>query len=104
MTGQARALQRPKFDESLLSSNGSWIDNDSNAKRDANEIAFSNKDGDKGHAIHTPVHPTTLFNDNRIPVSRLMERDEVSILDGIWLGSHEITLLTHFVAFHFAGD
>jgi hypothetical protein len=104
VTIQARALQGCKFDKSLLSSNGSLTDDVSNTKGDANEITFSDKDGDKGHTTHTPVRPTTLFNDNRIPVSRLMERDEVSILDGIWLGSHEITLLTHFVAFHFAGD
>jgi hypothetical protein len=97
-------LQRRKFDDSLLSSNSSWTDNDSDAKGDANEIAFSNEDGDKGHAILSPVCPTTLFNDNRIPVSCQMERDEAPILDGNWPGSHNITLLTRLVACHLAGD
>jgi hypothetical protein len=104
VTGQARALQQCKFDDSLLSSNGSWTDNDSDAKGDANEIAFSDEGGDKRHAFLTPVCPTTPFNNNRISVSHQMERDKVSILDGNWPGSHNITLLTHFVACHFTGD
>ncbi len=104
MTGQAHALQRCHFDESLLSSNGSWTDNVSNAKGEANEIAFSDKDSDKGYTTHTPVCPTTLFNYNRNSVSCPMEKDEVSILDRIWRGSHDITFLTRFVACHFAGD
>jgi hypothetical protein len=103
--GQAHTVQWRKFDDSLLSSNGSWTNDDSNTKGDANEIAFSNEDGEKGYAILTPVCPTTLFNDNRIPpVSCQMERDKVSILDGIWPGSHNITLLTSFVACHFTVD
>jgi hypothetical protein len=81
--GQPPALQRRKINESLLSSNGSWTDDDCYAEGDANVIAFINKDSEEGHAIYTPVHPTTLFNNNRIPVSCLMERDEVSILNGI---------------------
>jgi hypothetical protein len=104
VTGQAHALQCHHFDESLLSSNGSWMDDVSNAEGEANEIAFSDKDSDKGYTTHTPVRPTTLFNDNKIPVSCPMEKDEVSILDGIWPGSHNITFLTHFVACHFTGD
>jgi hypothetical protein len=104
VTGQAGAMQRRKFDDSLLSSNGSWTDNDSNAKGGANEIDFTDKDGDKGHAILTPVCPATLFTDNRIPVSCQMERDKALIFDGIWPQSHNITLLTRFVACHLAGD
>jgi hypothetical protein len=80
------------------------MDDVSDAKGDANENTFSNKDGDKGQTPHAPVCPTTLFNDNRNPVSHPMERAKVSILDGIWPGSHNITLLTRFVACHFAGD
>jgi hypothetical protein len=104
VTSQALALQRCKFDDSLLPSNSSWMDNDSNVKGNANEIAFSNKEDDEGHATLTPVCPTTLFNNNRIPVSCQMERDVASILDRIWPGSHNITILTCFVACHFAGD
>jgi hypothetical protein len=70
----------------------------------ANENTFSDKDGDEGQTPHSSVCPTTLFNDKRNPVSHPKERDKVSIIDGIWTGSHNITLLTHFVACHFAGD
>jgi hypothetical protein len=80
------------------------MDNVSDAKGDANENTSSDKDGDKGQTPHTPVCPTTLFNDNRNPGSRLMERDEVSILDGTWPGSHNITLLIPFVSCHCTGD
>jgi hypothetical protein len=104
VTSQARTLQHCKLDESLLSSNGSWMDNVSDAEGDANEDTSSNKGGDEGQTPHTPVCPTTLFNDNRNPDSLLMERDEVSILDRIWTGSHNIILLTRFVVCHFAGD
>jgi hypothetical protein len=100
VTGQAHAMQWCKFDNSLLSSNGSWTDNDSDAKGDAIEINY----GDEGHAILTPVCPTTLFTDNRIPVSHQMKRDKALILNGIWPGSHNITLLTRFGVCHFAGD
>ncbi len=104
MTHQARALQHRKFDESLSSSNGSWTGDVSDAEGNENEIAFSNKDGDKGHSTHSPVRPTALFNNSRNPVSHPMERDEVSILNGIWPGSHNITLLIHFAACHFTGN
>jgi hypothetical protein len=59
VTGQACALQCCKFNESLLSSNGSWMDNVSDAKGDANEITFSDEDGDEGQTPHTPLshHP-----------------------------------------------
>jgi hypothetical protein len=80
------------------------MDDDSNARRDTKEADSTNKDGNKGHATLTPVCPTTLFNDNRIPVSCQMERNKASILDGIWRGSHNIILLTRFVACHFVGD
>jgi hypothetical protein len=66
---QACALQYHKFDEYLLSSNSSWTDNASDAKGVANEIAFSDDDGDEGHNTHTPACLTTLFNHNMIPVS-----------------------------------
>jgi hypothetical protein len=87
-----------------LSSNSSWTDNVSDAEGGANENTFSDEDGDKGQTSHTPVCPTILFNDSRNPVSHQMEKDKVSVLDGIWLGCHNITLLTRFVACHFAGD
>jgi hypothetical protein len=80
------------------------MDDDSDAEGGANKIAFSNKDNDKGPATLLPVHPTTPFNDNRIPVSHWMERDAASISDGIWPGSHNIILLTCFIACHHAGD
>jgi hypothetical protein len=101
VTGQAHALQCHEFNESLLPSNGSWTEHVSDTEGDANENTSSNKDGDKGQTPHTHVCPTTLFNNNRNPGSHPMERDEVSLLDRIWLGS---TLLTRFVACHFAGD
>ncbi len=104
VTGQVQALQRRKFDDSFLSYNSSWTDNDSNAEGDADEIAFSDENGDKGHATLPPVCSTTLFNNNRIPASCQMERDVASIPNGIWPGSHNITLLTHSVVCHFAGD
>jgi hypothetical protein len=103
VTGQAQALQRRKYDDYLLSFNVSWTDDDSDAKGDANEIACSNKDGDEGHAILTPVYSTNLFKDNRILVSCQMERDKASILDGDWPGPHNITLLTRHVVCHFTG-
>jgi hypothetical protein len=87
LANQVRALQWRRFDDFFLSFNGSWMDNDSDAEGDANEIAFSNKDGDKVNATLTPVCPTTLFNNKRTPVSHLMERDATSILDGISLYS-----------------
>ncbi len=55
----------------------------SDADRDANANTFRDKDGDKGQTPHTPVCPTTQFNDNRNPVSHPMERDKVSILGRI---------------------
>ncbi len=80
------------------------MDNVSDAEGEANENTSSNEDGDEGQTPHTPVCPTTLFNGDRNPGSCLMEKDEASILDKIWPGSHRITLLTHFAACHFAGD
>jgi hypothetical protein len=104
VTGQARTLQHCKFNKSLLSSNCSWTDNVSDAKGDANKNTSSNKDSDRRLTSHTPVCPTTLFSDDRNPCSCWMERDKVSILDRIWPGSHNNTLLTRVVACHFAGD
>jgi hypothetical protein len=108
VTGQARAMQRHKPDDSLLSSNGSWMEDDSNVKGDTKEIYSTNNNGNECcatafHKALTPVCPTTLFSNNRNSVSCQMERNKASILDGIWLGSHDITLLTCFVACHFAG-
>jgi hypothetical protein len=70
----------------------------------ANENNSIDEDGNEGHATLTPVCPATLFINNRTPVSFQMEGNEASILNGIWPGSHNITLLTRFVACHFAGD
>ncbi len=104
VTGLACALHCCEFNESLVSSKGSWMDYVSDAEGDVNENTFSNKDGDEGQTTHTPVCPTTLFNNNRNHISHLMGRGKVSILNGIWPGCYNITLLTHFVACHLAGD
>ncbi len=104
VTSQAEALQQCECNESLLFYNGSWMDDDSDAEGCVNEIAFSNKDDDKGPATLLPVCPTTLLNDVKIPVSHQMERDAASISNGIWPGSHNIILLTRFVACYPAGD
>jgi hypothetical protein len=39
-------MQRCNLDDSLSSSNGSWMDDDSNAKGDTNEIDSTIEDGD----------------------------------------------------------
>jgi hypothetical protein len=96
-------LQRCDCDDSLLFYNGSWMDDDSDAEGDANEIAFSFENNDKGPATLLPVCPTTLFDNNGIPVSHRMERDAASISNGIWPGSNNIILLTCYVMCHPAG-
>jgi hypothetical protein len=60
--GQACVMQWHKPDNSLLSSNGSWMDDDSSAEGDMKEIYSTNDDGNKGHATAsnktlTPVVP-----------------------------------------------
>jgi hypothetical protein len=49
------------------------------------------------------VKPTTLFG-NHGPNSLQTDKEETDILDGIWPGSHNVTLLTRFVTCHFSGD
>jgi hypothetical protein len=102
-------MQWCKLDNFLLSSNGSWTDNDSNAKGDTKEINFTNDNCNESHTTAsnktlTPIYPTTLFSDNRNSVSHLIERNKASILNGILPGAHNITLLTWFVACHFTGN
>ncbi len=102
VTSQAQAMQGRKLNDSCLSSNSSWTDNDSDSKEDTKEIDSTNNEGNKGHVTAsnktlTPVCPITLFSDNRNSVTCLMERSKASILNGIWSGAHNISLLTCFV-------
>ncbi len=49
------------------------------------------------------IKPISLFG-NHSSDSLQTNKEETDILDGIWPGSHNATLLTHFVTCHFSGD
>ncbi len=52
----------------------------------------------------SPIQPTTLCGKKEPFRACLPDREEADILDKIWPGSHNITLLTRFFLCHFAGD
>jgi hypothetical protein len=61
VTGQACAMQWHKPENFLLSSNSSWMDDDSNAEGDTKEIYSTSNDSNKGHAT-APDKALTLFD------------------------------------------
>ncbi len=52
----------------------------------------------------SPVQPMTLCGKKGSSRVCPPDRKEANILDKIWLGSHNVTLLTRFVLCHFSGD
>ena len=84
-------------------SSGLWTNNIDNGNMylgSNNKPAFS----DANPFLSPPaVKPTTLFG-NHGPNSLQTDKEKTDILDGIWPGSYNATLLTHFVTCHSSGN
>jgi hypothetical protein len=67
----------------------------------------SDSNGDEANSLLldlflTPVYLTTLFEGDGTHYHQ--ELIKSNIIDGIWTGNHDITLLNRFVDCHFDGD
>jgi hypothetical protein len=54
--------------------------------------------------VSTLVDLVTLFGSQQSARTLLPTKEETDILDGVWPGLHDVTLLTRFVSCHFDGD
>jgi hypothetical protein len=54
--------------------------------------------------VSTSVDLVTLFGAQQSAGTLLPTKEETDILDGVWPGLHDTTLLIHFVSCHFDGD
>jgi hypothetical protein len=108
----SKAHVMPKHTFNNSSSNGSWTDNDDNddvsLEANINAPFFDTKSASGCSPPLSPplspVQPTIICGKKGPYRACLSDREEVDILDVIWPGSHNVTLLTHFVSCHFAGD
>jgi hypothetical protein len=69
---------------------------------DVDMSPFSEIEAEK--EVSTLVDLVTLFGTQQSAVTSLPTKEETDILDGVWPGSHDVTLLTRFVSCHFNGD
>ncbi len=89
------------------SSDSSGTNDDSNFVGDSTKTDSSDSNGNEADSLLldlflAPVCLTTLFEGDG--THHHQELIESNIIDGIWPGNHDITLLTHFVDCHFNGD
>jgi hypothetical protein len=94
--GKAYSWPKETLDASYFS--GLWTNNvdDVNMSLESDTLV--------GSSSPCTVKLTTLFGMERFASTPWSNREEADILDGLWLGSHNITWLTHLVSCHFAGD
>ncbi len=69
---------------------------------DVDMLPFSKTEAEK--EVSTLVDMVTLFGTQQSAGTLLPTKEETDILDGVWPGSHDVTLLTCFVSCHFDGD
>ncbi len=69
---------------------------------DIDMLPFSKTEAKK--EVSTSVDLVTLFGTQQSAGTLLPTKEETDILDGVWPGLHDVTLLTHFVSCHFDGD
>ncbi len=88
-------------------SDSSSTNEDSNCDDNLTEINSSDSNGNESDSLLldlplTPDRLTTLFDGDS--TLHHLELIMSNIINGIWPGNHDITLLTHFVDCHFDGD
>jgi hypothetical protein len=69
---------------------------------DVDMLPFSETEAEK--EVSTLVDLVTLFGTQQSAGTSLPTKEEMDILDGVWPGLHDVTLLTHFISCHFDGD
>jgi hypothetical protein len=110
LASKAHVMPKHNFDDS--SSNSSWTDNNGNGNASLEANVNAPFFGTKIAAGYSPplspplspAQPTTLCGKKGSFRACPPDRKEADILYGIWPGSQNVTLLTHFVLCHFAGD
>ena len=69
---------------------------------DVDMLPFPKTEAEK--EVSTLVDLVTLFGTQQSAGTLLPTKEETDILNGVWPGLHDVTLLTRFVSCHFDGD
>ncbi len=105
--GGSSSTASTRLKKQSSSSDSSSTNDNLNSIGDLMKTDSSDSDGNEANSLLldlflTPVCLTTLFEGDGTHYHQ--ELIESNIIDGIWLGNHDITLLTHFSDCHFDGD